>query len=103
LHRAAAALSVDDDDRAAADAGLDAVGGEVQPGRLGRARGARGGLARHVVEHRRLASAPAARSVGAHRRLGDADLPRLPEITLGQPTWWLTLLPDGPPYRLGAR
>ena len=36
LHRAAAAVPVDDVDRAAADAPLDAVGGELQPGRLGR-------------------------------------------------------------------
>ena len=47
LHRPAAALPLDDDDRAVADAGLDADRVEVQPRRLGRPRGARGRAAGH--------------------------------------------------------
>ena len=76
LHRPAAALPLDDDDRAAADAGLDADGREVQPGRLGRQGGARGRAARHRLELGRLAPLPPARAVGRHRGLGDVHVPR---------------------------
>ena len=47
LHRPAAALPLDDDDRAGADARLDADRREVQPGRLGRQGSARGRAARN--------------------------------------------------------
>ena len=56
---------------------VDAVDGELQPGRLGRQGSARGRAAGHRLERRRMAPAAAARADRRHGRMGDAHVPRV--------------------------
>ena len=78
VHRPAAPLLLLASDRAGADPRLDARPLAPQPGRVGRARGARGGAAGHRLERDGNVHRPAGGLRRADDRLRDLELPLLP-------------------------
>ncbi len=82
LHRPAAALPLLDPARAGADAALDADRLALQPGQLGRDRGAAGGAARDELGRDRHAPGLPRGPVGGDGRVRDLDVQGVPTDTL---------------------